>query len=195
MACGAYTARGASSTGDFHSQTRRWRDRGATFAPRDTSRSTLSWVTISSEMAHMAERISWYMRNLNYRNMAILKGDPRRYLGHDPAGGVMILATLAYLSVITLSWNRPRRGGEPGEPAGGHLAVQIYTPDRGDTRGRHERSFGLHRLAPSRCPRLEPNPRRKPRACNDHRQKAGRLRPCGPSALPRRLLTVDFSAG
>jgi len=35
--------------------------------------------------------------------MAVLKGDPRRYLGHNPAGGVMILATLACLIVVALS--------------------------------------------------------------------------------------------
>ncbi len=35
--------------------------------------------------------------------VAILKGDPRRYLGHNPAGGVMILATLACLIVVALS--------------------------------------------------------------------------------------------
>ena len=35
--------------------------------------------------------------------MAILKGHPRRYLGHDPAGGMMILATLACLIVVAVS--------------------------------------------------------------------------------------------
>lgn len=34
---------------------------------------------------------------------AILKGHPQRYLGHNPAGGVMVLAMLVTLIVITVS--------------------------------------------------------------------------------------------
>ncbi len=62
----------------------------------------LFWGLYGSRYARFSNFIHAPAAVLNYLK-AIASGHPRRYLGHNPAGGIMVLALLATLAFITFT--------------------------------------------------------------------------------------------
>jgi len=72
------------------------------------------WGLVGSRHARFADFVRRPAETLAYLR-GLLQGSPRAYLGHNPAGGWMIVALLVLLTLTALSGIAMGRTGEAGE--------------------------------------------------------------------------------
>lgn len=100
----------------------------------------LIWGFIGSRHA----RFSDFVRNpltISKYMVSIVQGNPARFLGHNPAGGAMVVLLLITLSTITFSGMKLLAIEEGEGPFASNIRVSLITPAYADTKGNEHANY------------------------------------------------------
>jgi cytochrome b len=104
------------------------------------------WGFIGSEYARFASFLGSPMKAIDYLKRLLTGRKPQRYIGHNPAGGMMVLAMLATLTVVGFSGLKLYALEEGKGPFADHrtgVVHQAYADsDREEHHDRHDDESG-----------------------------------------------------
>lgn len=106
------------------------------------------WGLIGTRYARFSDFVYSPGTVIQYSKDLVAK-KPKHYIGHNPAGGAMVIAMLLCLSVVSVSGLKvyaieEGRGPLAGEPPALTVISSAYADDEGDENDNHEKNENAH---------------------------------------------------